>query len=495
MKMDTTKLLIATAAGACLVSGCFLPAVGPDYKRTEISASEDSLKAPGAGWPMTTNLTETGEYKPADEADDPRVVLKAEDIRRWWRQFDDDTLSGLVENAVSNNRSFLMAQQRLVQARWRYAGSWSDMMPQFDIGGSAVRSYGGGNGPSGKYKRGTFRAGFDAAWELDLFGGVRRGIEEAEAQMAQANCNLADAWVSLSSEIGSLYVELRTVQQRTQVARANLKLQTETYDILKSRLDSGIGDELAVNQAKYNVDQTHATIPTLLMQEEELMNSLAILAGTMPGALHAQLGACPDRDWLVEPKRLEAIPLDVMRSRPDVRAAEYALMAQVAHVGVAKSLLFPKFYINGTVGLESVNAQKFFRRDSLYSTLGPSVSWPIFQGGALYANLRAEEAAMDEAALKYEFVMQTAFGEIRTAYSAYTQEYHRYEALKGAVQAAKDAENISQDLYKNGLADFNNVLDAQRSLLALEESLTISRGKISQNLVKLYKSLGGGISM
>jgi outer membrane protein TolC len=184
-----------------------------------------------------------------------------------------------------------------------------------------------------------------------------------------------------------------------------------------------------------------------------------------------------------------------MRSRPDVRAAEYALMAQVAHVGVAKSLLFPKFYINGTLGLESVNAQKFFRRDSLYSSLGPSFSWPIFQGGALYANLRAEEAAMDEAALKYEFVMQNAFGEIRTAYSAYTQEYHRYEALKGAVQAAKDAENISQDLYKNGLADFNNVLDAQRSLLALEESLTISRGKISQDLVKLYKSLGGGISM
>lgn len=493
--MNMTRNLVFTAAGVCLLAGCFLPAVGPDYQRSEITASEASLKAPGAGWPMTTNLTETGEYKPALESEDPRAMLKVEDIRRWWRQFDDEILSGLVENAVSNNRSFLMAQQRLAQARWRYAGSWSDFMPHFDAVGSAVRSYGAGNGPSGKFKRGTFRAGFDAAWEIDLFGGVRRGVEEAEARMEMANCDLADAWVSLSSEIGSLYVELRTVQQRTQVARANLKLQTETYDILKSRLDSGIGDELAVNQAKYNVDQTHATIPTLLMQEEELMNSLAILVGTMPGALHEQLKVCPDRDWLVEPKRLETISLDVMRSRPDVRAAEYALMAQVAHVGVAKSMLFPKFFINGTLGLESVNAQKFLRRDSIYSSLGPSFSWPIFQGGALYANLRAEEAAMDEAALKYEFVMQTAFGEIRTAYSAYTQEYHRYEALKGAVQAAKDAENISQDLYKNGLADFNNVLDAQRSLLALEESLTISRGKISQDLVKLYKSLGGGISM
>ena len=225
------------------------------------------------------------------------------------------------------------------------------------------------------------------------------------------------------------------------------------------------------------------------------MDSLAILAGTMPGALHDQLKDRPDRDWLVEPKRLPAIPLDVMRSRPDVRAAEFALAAQVAHVGVSESLLFPKFYINGSLGLESLRMRKFLERDSLYGSIGPSASWPIFQGGNLYANLKAEEAAMDEAAYRYEYTVQTAFGEVRTAYSAYTQEYHRYESLKGAVKAAKDAENISQDLYKNGLADFNNVLDAQRSLLALEEALTISRGQITQDLISLYKALGGGISM
>ena len=145
--------------------------------------------------------------------------------------------------------------------------------------------------------------------------------------------------------------------------------------------------------------------------------------------------------------------------------------------------------------LESVHSHKFLDRDSLYGSIGPSISWPIFQGGNLYANLKAEEAAMDEAAYNYEYTLQKAFGDVRTAYSAYTQEYHRYESLKGAVKAAKDAENISQDLYKNGLADFNNVLDAQRSLLTLEEALTISRGQISQDLIRLYKSLGGGISM
>ena len=470
--------------------------VGPDFKESALDVEKAALKSPEAGWPMTTNYTATGEFKPAAEAEDPRIALKADDIRRWWRQFNDDLLSGLVENAVSNNRSFLMARQKLEQARWRLAASWSDVMPHITGSGSATRSQGGENGTSGrKYHRDVFKGGFDATWEIDIFGGVSREIEESEAKMQKANCDLADAWVSLSAEIGSQYIELRTIQERLTVARANLKLQSETYDILKSRLDSGIGDELAVNQAKYNVEQTRASIPKLLAQEESLMDSLAILAGTMPGALHAKLSNRLDRDWLVEPKKLPEIPLDVMRSRPDVRSAEFALAAQVAHVGVAESLLFPKFYLNGSLGLESLHAHKFLDRGSLYGSIGPSVSWPIFQGGNLYANLKAEEAAMDEAAYNYEYTVQKAFGDVRTAYSAYTQEYHRYESLKGAVKAAKDAENISQDLYKNGLADFNNVLDAQRSLLTLEEALTISRGQISQDLISLYKALGGGISL
>jgi outer membrane protein TolC len=137
----------------------------------------------------------------------------------------------------------------------------------------------------------------------------------------------------------------------------------------------------------------------------------------------------------------------------------------------------------------------FFRRDSFLASIGPSFSWPIFQGGNLVANMRIEEAKMDEAALAYELAVQRAYEETRNAYSAYTQEYHRYESLKGAVKAAKDAEAISQDLYKNGLSDFNNVLDAQRSLLALEEALTVSRGEITQDLIRLFKALGGGISM
>jgi outer membrane protein TolC len=191
---------------------------------------------------------------------------------------------------------------------------------------------------------------------------------------------------------------------------------------------------------------------------------------------------------------LEGIPLDVMRNRPDVRVAERKLASQVANVGIAKSLFYPKFYINGSFGLDSVKASKFFNRDSFLASIGPSFSWPIFQGGNLLANLKIEESKMSEAALNYELVLLRAYEETRNAYSSYTQEYHKYQSLQGAVDAARAAVDISNDLYKNGLRDFNNVLDAQRSLLVLEESLAISRGEISLCLIALYKALGGGMA-
>jgi len=500
--MKLQKTIVGVGA-ALFVVGCadlkpWTPSwltIGPDYEEPQIS--DPGVAAPDAGYP-TTNKTATGEFAPAEPSDDPRTEITTNSVRRWWTQFNDEVLTGLIESSVTNNLNFLVAQQRLIQARWSNVGAWGELLPSLSLDGSATKSEAHPNTSSGGGRvvhRDVFKGGFDASWEIDIFGGKRRSEEEAYRNMEAANYSLADTWVSLTSEIGSQYVSLRTIQERLRVARANLKLQSETYDILKSRLDSGIGDELAVNQAKYNVEQTRASIPNLLSKEESYMNALAILAGTMPGALHNWLSELPDRDWLVAPQKLSSIPMDVIRARPDVRKAERELAAQVAHVGYAKSLLFPKFYINGTLGLESVKVQKFFQRDSLYGTIGPSFSWPIFQGGNLYANLKAEEAKMDEAALAYELTVQTAVGETRDAYSAYTQEYHRYLSLQGAVKAAKDAENISQDLYKNGLADFNNVLDAQRSLLTLEESLAISRGQITVDLISLYKTLGGGVVM
>ena len=480
-RVCVTLALAAGGALALAVAGCKGWAVGPDYKEPEIKAADVPL--PDAGYP-TTNKTETGELKAAATNEDPRAEITAESIQAWWTQFNDDVLTNLVEAAVSNNLSFLMAQERLIQARWSLVGSASAFLPTSSRAGSG-KAYHGDH----------WNSGFDASGEIDVFGGTRRAYEAAEAQRDAAAYTVADAWVSLTAEIASTYVQLRTVQERLTVARANLKLQSETYDILKSRLDSGIGDELAVKQAKYNVEQTRASLPNLHANEEQYMNAIAILAGTMPGSLHDLLRPLPARDWLIKPQRIAAIPLDAMRRRPDVRAAERALAAQVASVGVATAQLFPKFYINGSIGLDSIDANKFFRRDAFMGSIGPAFRWPLFQGGNLIAAMRAAESKMSEAALKYELAVQNAYGEARNAYSSYTQEYHRYQSLQDAVKAAQDAVNISQDLYKNGLKDFNNVLDAQRSLLTLEESLTISRGKITTNLIALYKALGGGIAL
>lgn len=503
--MKIENLLWITALGCAAGCAGTRPSwltVGPDYVEPKVEPSEAPV--PDAGHP-TTNQTATGEFAPAAANEDPRLTITADSLRCWWGKFDDPILTNLVSMAVSNNLSFAMAQKRLMQARWLLLGSAADLFPHLSMQGSAKSSETHRNN-SGLYSshkstgvraRHThlFNSGFDATWEIDIFGGVSREVEAAYAQVESAEYSLADAWVSLTAEIGSQYISLRSVQERLRVARANLKLQGETYDILKSRLDSGIGDELAVNQAKYNVEQTRAAIPLILAQEEELMNALAILAGTMPGALRSYLGNLPDRDWLLAPQKIEDIPLDLMRARPDVKAVERALAAQVAKVGVSVSYLYPKFYLNGSLGLESVKIQKFMNRGSLYSWIGPSFSWPIFQGGNIIANIKAEEAKMDEAALKYELALQNAYAEVRNAYSSYTQEQHRYQSLQRAVKAAQDAVNISQDLYKNGLADFNNVLDAQRSLLTLEEALTVSRGQISTHLIALYKAMGGGLAL
>lgn len=493
MKVHYPSIALALLAGGC----SWLPSVGPDYRRPEIELPEIAL--PDAFAP-TTNKTSTGEFAVADAAEDRRVLVSADTIRRWWNRFDDPVLSRLVCEAVSNNISFLMAQERLTAARWQLVGSYATFLPHVDASLSGVRLEQGPNtstmAGSGKtMHKSVFSGGFDATWEIDIFGGGRRATQAAWAEAEAAGWNIADAWVSLTAEVGAQYIELRTIQQRIEVARTNLILQAETYDILKSRLDAGIGDELAVNQSKYIVDQTHAAIPPLLAQEEKLKNALAILAGDVPGTRHGDLTAVARRSWLLEPGRIEKIPLDMIRARPDVRVAERELAAQVAYVGVAESRWYPKLYINGAIGLESTKSTKLFQRDSLYGSIGPSVSWPLFQGGNIYADIKAEEAKMNEKALNYELALHRAYGEVRDAYAAYTQEFHRRQALEGAVQAARDAVAIAKNLYQNGLKDFTAVIDAQRSLLSLQNELVVSRGQITQNAISLYKALGGGVEV
>ena len=494
------KLKYPIIASAAVLTGCasWIPSVGPSYEEPEFDVAPYAL--PDAGMP-TTNLTETCEYESARSNDDVRVVISDDVMCRWWKRFDDPLLESLVEGAVTNNLSFLMAQERLGRAWWELLGSYAAFVPKFDVGAGWVRNWYGAKTGGGSAAGKNFTAanasqvGLDGSWEIDIFGGSRRNTEAAIAQAEAAGWTVADAWLALTTQIGQQYVNLRTTQARISVARRNLKLQSETYDILKSRFDSGIGDELAVNQCAYVVEQTRAGIPTLLAQEESLKNAIAILVGECAGALEETLAALPeDRDWLLAPQRIAELPLDWIRSRPDVKVAERDLAAATARIGVAKAQWFPRLFLNGSVGYEASRHSRLFTADSFVASLGPSVSWPIFRGGAVYANVKAAEASAREAALRYELAVDNAYAGVRNAYSAYTQEYRRYQSLQAAVKAAEDAVNISKDLYKNGLKDFNNVLDAQRSLLQFAEQLVISRGQITVDLIDLYKNLGGGLA-
>ena len=496
MKSEMMKVAVVAGWTLALVTGCSsIPSVGPDYE--EPKAHDQAFKLPDAGAP-TTNLNEKCEYTSAEGAEDSRVVISTNVTAQWWRRFDDPVLAGLVDSAVSNNLTFLMAKSRLEQANWQLLGSFAGYLPKFDVGGGWTRFWNHENTRSGggNYNRYNLRNfAVDGSWEIDIFGGTRRLTESSLAQAEAAGWGVADAWVELTTQIGRQYVNLRTMQERIEVARTNLVLQSETYDILKSRLDSGIGDELAVNQCAYVVEQTRARIPQLLAQEEALKNAIAILCGETPGDLHETLKPLDvRRDWLLQPQKIESLPLNLMRTRPDVKVAERNLAAQTARIGVARAQWFPRLYVTGTLGWENNKSTPLFSLGSFMASLGPSVSWPIFQGGAIYANVKATEAKTQELAYAYELALEKAYGEVRDAYSAYTQEYHRYQALHGAVKAATDAVTISKDLYKNGLKDFNNVLDAQRSRLQLEEEFVISRGQITLDLIDLYGSLGGGLA-
>ena len=483
-------LRVVAIAVLAAASGCtWLPSVGPDYEEPKFDVPEYAL--PDAGQP-TTNLSETAEYKPAPTNEDTRVTISDNILGGGGGGFDDPVLVKLVEGGVSNNVGYLMAQRRLEAATYELLGSYAAFLPRFSASGSWTRRWYGTGDPSHYNVR---NAALDGKWEIDIFGGNRRQCEAALAKAEAEGWTVADAWLSLTTQIGETYINLRTTQARIDVARTNLVLQSETYDILKSRLDSGIGDELAVNQCAYVVDQTRAKLPQLLAQEEEYKNELAILAGEMPGSLHDLLKPVDvSRDWLLAPQKVSELGLDMMRGRPDVKIAERDLAAQMANIGVAKADWFPKLYINGSLGWENKGKTRLFSKESFFATLGPSVSWPIFQGGAIYANVKAAEAKTSEAALNYELAIENAYREVRNAYAEYTNEYLRNKALAGAVKAATDAVTISQDLYKNGLKDFTNVIDAQRSRLQYEEEFVISRGQITLDLIELYKALGGGLA-
>ncbi len=446
-----------------MLAGC--ATVGPDYVPPDISSP--------AAWHSQLKKDLVGY-----ETD-----LRA--LSRWWTTLNDPVLSSLIDRAVTGNLDVREAKARVREARGRRGLSKSDMFPTLDASGSVTKSR------SNEKESKLYLTTFDAGWELDLFGGVRRSVEAAEANLQASQEDLRNVLVSLTAEVALNYVEFRMYQAQFATTEKNLQLQQETYELTQWRYKAGLDDELAVQQARYSLESTRSQIPALRSSVAESKNRIAVLLGRQPGMLHKELESQAPIP-VVPPEIAVGIPADMLRRRPDVRKAEWELAAQTARIGVATADLYPTLRLTGSIGLKSSESSSLFKSASNFWSIGPAISWNIFDAGAVRRNIEVQSALQEQSLNAYEAAILNALEEVENALVAYAEEQNRRNSLNEAVQAAQRAVELSRTKYQAGMIDFGDLLDAERSLLLYQNQLIQSDGSVASNLVRLYKVLGGG---
>lgn len=408
----------------------------------------------------------------------------------WWTNLNDPKLSRLIERAAAGNLDVKKAAARIREARARRGLNKAGLYPTLDASGSATRSRGSGDmGPVATTD--LFSAGLDASWEIDLFGGVRRSVEAADADLQAADEDLRDTLVSLLAEVALNYVDLRTAQTRLDITETSLKSLEETYRLAKWRSQAGLGDELPVEQARYSLESARSQIPTLLTALAEAQNRLAVLLGEAPGTVHAELSK-PEPLPSMPPEVAIGVPADLLRQRPDVRRAERRLAAQTARIGVSTAELYPKLKLSGAIGLQALTFNGLFNAANVTSSGSSLLAWRVFDAGAIRKNIEIQSALQEQALIAYESAVLGAQEEAENAIMAYAQEQRRRQSLGEAARSATEAAELAKIKYRAGLIDFMTVLEAERSLLGFRDQLAQSDGVIVANLVKLYKALGGG---
>jgi len=462
-----TARLFVMALALLTFAGC---AVGPDYAKPDIPAP--------VGWSrdLRGGLT-------AEQPDRERLA-------QWWTTLGDPDLSSLIERAIAGNLDVKQARARVREARAKRGVAEADLFPTINITGSATRSRSSEQSGTGETRE-LYKTGFDASWEIDVFGRVRRSVEAAQGDLEASEADYHDVLVSLLAEVALNYVEARTLQAQLQVAEDNLKAQMETLQLTEWRFEAGLISRLDVEQAKSNLENTRAQLPKLRSGIEEAKNRLAVLLGVFPGALEGQLWArkpIPETPLEVA----VGVPAEVLRRRPDVRRAERQLAAQTARVGVATADLYPRFSLPGSIGLEALSNNNLFSTGSRIWSIAGSFAWAIFKGGAIRQNIEVQNALQEQALEQYEATILAALEEVENALVGYAEEQERRQALSEATQAAERAAELARDQYASGLIDFQSVLDAERSLLSFQDQLAQSKGQVTSNLIGLYKALGGG---
>jgi len=336
-----------------------------------------------------------------------------------------------------------------------------------------------------------FLTGLDATWELDIFGGTRRNIESANANIQAARDNIHDAQVTVCAEIALDYIQLRSFQEQIAIAEDNLKSEQRTAALTRKRLSAGFVSGLDVANAEAQVATTASAIPVLETSARQTIYALSILLARPPADLVDELaGAGPVP--LTPPEVPVGLPSDLLKRRPDIREAEAQWHAANAQIGVAKADLFPQFSLTGSINYQSDLVRTLYAGANRVWAAGPSVSWPIFQGGSIAANVRLQKELTDQASITYRQTVLQALDDVENALVAFAREWDHRKALNEAVVQYRRAVDLSMQLYTQGNTDFLNVLDAERSLYTSETALSQSKGSISTDLVALYKALGGG---
>jgi outer membrane protein, multidrug efflux system len=454
-------------AAAVLLAGC---TVGPDYQKPNPSVPSD--------W---------------TEKEAGRVSSQSAAVKEWWKTFQDPGLSSLIERAAQANLDLKLAQARVREARGLQGVSAGALLPALGAGAGYSRSRSSENVPlPGAGRQSNFyQAGFDASWEIDVFGGIRRGIEAADAEVEASVEARRDVLVTLLAEVARNYIEVRGLQAEIAVARQNLDAQKKTLELTQARFQAGRAAELDVVRAQAQASTTASQIPLLESLRIQGTHRLGVLLGREPGSLREELLAAAPIP-APPPEVPIGLPSELLRRRPDLRRAERELAAATARIGVATAELYPKFSLTGVFGLDSVTASDFVKGGSRAWSVGPTIQWSIFQGGRIRAKIEVENARQEQAAIVYERSILLALQEVEDALIAYAKEQAHRAELMDSVAANVKAVDLANQRYTQGLVDFLSVLDAQRSLYASQGALVRSERRISEHLVALYKALGGG---
>lgn len=458
------KILLSSAVLSTLI-GC---AVGPDFKEPNLPKPEFFL----------TRLGETADIEIA-----------------WWRSFGDEELQKLIDDAVTNNKEIDVAVARLKESRAGRRATQFELTPVGTVNASALKAKDSESVPVAFPGIGeeneTYSASFDASWELDLFGRIRRKVESASAREVSIAEDLKDVIHSVIGEVARNYFELRGIQNQLAVARRNAENQVETVRITEALVKGGQATELDTARAQTQYKTTLASIPTLEGEERVIIYRLSVLLGELPETLLSQLSTPKPLPIYEGPVSL-GTPAELIRRRPDIRSAEAKLRSATADVGVAVADYFPRITFLGSLGFSAISFSDLGDGGTESYSVGPRITWAAFDTGTIYNRVQGRKAIVEGALATYEQSVLSALENVESSLARYGKERERFTLLSEAASESKRASQLARTQYQAGLIDFLAVLDSERATLQAEDSLARSQTTLLTNLVAIYKALGGG---